>query len=270
MQCQMFSHLFSRLVSLVSLVARSAQFSFLRTCRQQRQRDVFLTGHHVPARAGDCGQASFIALCRQHTLQEPLLLRRHHHIMLFCVRRQRHRPFQPKQPPHLCQVPYFTPSQPNPQPPTPNPQPPTPNPSPSLSELLQFGICIAVLILFIAVHVCVGRTSVGAAAASSFHKRRRLVHAAFAVVEITLLLRAILWLNIAIALNDAAQVRTPPSRRRQRIPFNHCARAADLRPLARRQQPLGHPPRVVRRRDRQQLVLHVSPAAGSQRFPEQT
>ena len=78
-----------------------------------------------------------------------------------------------------------------------------------ISELLQFGICIAVLILFICVHIYVGRTSVGAAAASSYHKRRRLVHAAFAVVEITLLIRAILWINIAIALNDADQVPSP-------------------------------------------------------------
>ena len=80
-----------------------------------------------------------------------------------------------------------------------------------ISELLQFGICIAVLILFICVHIYVGRTSVGAAAASSYHKRRRLVHAAFAVVEITLLIRAILWINIAIALNDADQVPSPTS-----------------------------------------------------------
>jgi hypothetical protein len=75
-----------------------------------------------------------------------------------------------------------------------------------VSELLQFAMCLTLLLLFIVVHVYIGRTSVGEAAASSFRKRRRLVYIAFVIVEITLILRAILWLYIAIALHHAADV----------------------------------------------------------------
>jgi hypothetical protein len=60
--------------------------------------------------------------------------------------------------------------------------------------------------LFVVVHIYVSRTSIGDASASSFRKRLRLVHVAFAIVEITLLLRSVLWINIAIALHDAAVV----------------------------------------------------------------
>jgi len=72
-----------------------------------------------------------------------------------------------------------------------------------VSELLQFGMCISLLLLFVLVHIYMTRTSVCDAAASSFRKRRRLVHMAFAIVEITLLMRTIFWLYIAAALHNA-------------------------------------------------------------------
>ncbi len=78
-----------------------------------------------------------------------------------------------------------------------------------VSELLQFGMCISLLLLFVAVHIYMTRTSVGDAAASTFRKRRRLVHVAFAFVEITLLLRTLLWLYIAVALHNATRVLIP-------------------------------------------------------------
>jgi hypothetical protein len=76
-----------------------------------------------------------------------------------------------------------------------------------VSELFQFGMCISLLLLYVGVHIYVSRTFLGEAVAPSFRKRRRLVYMAFAVVEITLVLRAILWLYIAIALHDVAEVR---------------------------------------------------------------
>jgi hypothetical protein len=75
-----------------------------------------------------------------------------------------------------------------------------------VSELCQFGMCISLLLLFLGVHIYIGRTFLGEVAAPSFRKRRRLVYMAFVVVELTLILRAILWLYIAISLRDAAQV----------------------------------------------------------------
>jgi hypothetical protein len=75
-----------------------------------------------------------------------------------------------------------------------------------VSELCQFGMCISLLLLYIGVHIYISRTFLGDAAAPSFRKRRRMVYMAFVIVEITLILRAILWLYIAIALHDAAQV----------------------------------------------------------------
>lgn len=78
-----------------------------------------------------------------------------------------------------------------------------------VSELLQFGMCISLLLLFVLVHIYMTRTSVCDAAASSFRKRRRLVHMAFAIVEITLLMRTIFWLYIAAALHNAPRVQRP-------------------------------------------------------------
>jgi hypothetical protein len=78
-----------------------------------------------------------------------------------------------------------------------------------VSELLQFGMCISLLLLFVLVHIYMTRTSVCDAAASSFRKRRRLVHTAFAFVEITLLMRTIFWLYIAAALHNATAVQRP-------------------------------------------------------------
>jgi hypothetical protein len=126
-----------------------------------------------------------------------------------------------------------------------------------VSELLQFGMCVAMLLLYVSVHIFFARTSICDAVASSFRKRRRLVHVAFAVVEITMLLRTVLWLKIAVAIHDAAQVHTIQPFILSLLSFRH-PRAAGLRTVEHRQQPLVLTRCLVFRRDGQQFVLHVS------------
>ena len=126
-----------------------------------------------------------------------------------------------------------------------------------ISELLQFGMCVAMLLLYVSVQIFFARTSICDAAASSFRKRRRLVHVAFAVVEIALLLRTVLWLKIAVAIHDAAQVHTIQPFILLLVSFRH-PRATGLRIVEYRQQPLVLTRCLVFRRDGQQFVLHVS------------